>query len=174
MSSHRPVVSSPTPTASAGVRLIRTPPRNWKSVVTRSRNRSVEVVATPTAATITAKVMEEITIAASMLFAFDSAELSNDAKAVIDERIQSLKGGAKLTSVMRGRAHRQHRARRVQHGTVAASRAGRRWDYIVSNSMKLKATDVEVVGKVESDRSPSNDTREGRAQNRRVVAGLGR
>ena len=62
-----------------------------EGVVTRSRNRCRLVVATPTAPTITAKVMEEITIAASMLFAFDSAELSDDAKAVIDERIQSLK-----------------------------------------------------------------------------------
>ena len=40
-----------------------------------------------------------------MLFAFDSANSPDDAKAVIDERIQSLKGGAKLTSVMRVEGH---------------------------------------------------------------------
>ena len=35
----------------------------------------VEIVATPTAATISTKVMEKVTIAANMLFAFDSAEI---------------------------------------------------------------------------------------------------
>ena len=130
---------------------------------------SVEVVATPTAATITAKVMEEITIAASMLFAFDSAELSNDAKAVIDERIQSLKGGAKLTSVMRVEGHTDSTGPAEYNMGLSQRRAQAVADYIVSNSMKLKATDVEVVGKGESDPVASNDTREGRAQNRRVV-----
>ncbi|MCP5438403.1 MAG: OmpA family protein [Chromatiaceae bacterium] len=135
----------------------------------KPKSMSVEVVATPTAATITAKVMEEITIAASMLFAFDSAELSDDAKAVIDERIQSLKGGAKLTSVMRVEGHTDSTGPAEYNMGLSQRRAQAVADYILSNSMKLQATDIEVVGKGESDPVASNDTREGRAQNRRVV-----
>ncbi|MCB1774668.1 MAG: hypothetical protein KDI88_13715 [Gammaproteobacteria bacterium] len=49
--------------------------------------KQVEVVAAPTAATLTTMVMEKIEIAAVMLFGFDSADLTDDARAVIDERV---------------------------------------------------------------------------------------
>jgi OmpA-OmpF porin, OOP family len=42
-------------------------------------------------------------------------------------------------------------------------------DYIVSQSYNVKASDIEVVGMGESNPAASNDTTEGRAENRRVV-----
>lgn len=130
---------------------------------------SIEVVTTPTAATITGKMMERITIAAAMLFSFDSAELSGDAKAVIDERIQALRGQAKLTSKMRIEGHTDSTGPEDYNQQLSQRRAQSVADYIVSRSYNVKATDIEVIGMGESDPVASNATPEGRAENRRVV-----
>ena len=129
----------------------------------------VEVVATPTAATITGTMMQKIVIGAAMLFGFDSAELSDDAKAVIDERIQTLRGSAKLTSKMRIEGYTDNSGPEAYNLTLSQRRAQAVADYIVSQSYNVKATDVEVVGKGESNPVASNATAEGRAENRRVV-----
>lgn len=129
---------------------------------------TLEVVSTETAATATATVMEKITIAATMLFDFDSAELSDNAKAVIDERIKTLAGRAKLTSIMRVEGHTDITGPQEYNLTLSQHRAQAVADYIVSQSYRVTASDIEVVGKGESDPVASNDTREGRAQNRRV------
>jgi OOP family OmpA-OmpF porin len=129
---------------------------------------TLEVVATETAATATATVMEKITFAASMLFDFDRAELSGDAKAVIDERIQALAGQAKLTTIMRVEGHADTTGPEEYNLMLSQRRAQAVADYIVSQSYQVKDSDIEVVGKGESNPIASNDTREGRAQNRRV------
>lgn len=129
----------------------------------------VEVVAAPTAATVTERVMEKVTIAAAMLFGFDSAELSDDAKAVIDERIQTFRGKGKLTSIMRIEGHTDSSGPEAYNQALSQRRAQAVADYIVNNSYNVKASDIEVVGKGESDPVASNATREGRAENRRVV-----
>jgi len=129
----------------------------------------VEVVATPTAATITGTVQQKITIAAAMLFGFDSAELSEDAKAVIDERIQTLRGKARLTSAMRIEGHTDSTGPEAYNQQLSQRRAQAVADYIVSQSYNVKASDIDVVGKGESDPVASNDTAQGRAENRRVV-----
>ncbi len=129
----------------------------------------VEVVETPTAASVSAKVMEEVVIGASMLFGFDSAELSDDAKAIIDERIQRVKGRLKLTSIMKVEGHTDSSGPEAYNQKLSEKRAQSVADYIVSNAYNVKAGDIEVIGKGESDPAASNDTREGRAKNRRVV-----
>jgi len=129
----------------------------------------VEVVATPTAATITGQAMQKITIAAAMLFGFDSAELSEDARAVIDERIQTLRGKAKLTSAMRIEGHTDSSGPEAYNLKLSQRRAQAVADYIVSQAYNVKASDIEVVGMGESDPIASNTTAEGRAENRRVV-----
>ena len=129
---------------------------------------TLEVVTTDTAATVTATVMEKVTIAASMLFGFDSAELSDDAKAVIDERIQTLAGQAKLTSVMRVEGHTDSTGPEAYNLRLSQRRAQAVADYIASQAPRVAASDIEVVGKGEADPVASNDTREGRAENRRV------
>ena len=128
----------------------------------------LEVVATETAATMTATVLEKITFAATMLFAFDSAELSSDAKAVIDERIQALRGRAKLTSEMRIEGHADSTGPESYNEQLSTRRAQAVADYITANSYNVKASDIEVVGMGESKPVASNATAAGRAQNRRV------
>jgi hypothetical protein len=88
---------------------------------------SLEVVAAPTAVTVTGKMMEKVTIAAAMLFAFDSAELSGDARAVIDERIQNPQGmsQADISDAHRG-SYRQYRAGILQSGAFTTPRPGGR------------------------------------------------
>ncbi len=135
----------------------------------KQQTMEVEVVTAPTAATLTTKVMEEITIAANMLFAFDSAELSDDAKAVIDERIQTLRGGARLKSVMKVEGHTDSTGPEAYNQGLSQRRAQAVADYIVAQSPKLTASDIELLGKGESEPVASNATADGRAQNRRVV-----
>ncbi len=137
-------------------------------VISAPSTATLEVVATETAATATATVMEKITIAASMLFGFDSAELSDDAKAVIDERIQTLAGEAKLTSIMRVIGHTDSSGPEEYNQRLSQRRAQAVANYIVSQAYRVSSSDIEVIGRGEADPVASNSTREGRAQNRRV------
>jgi OOP family OmpA-OmpF porin len=129
---------------------------------------TLEVVATEKAATATATVMEKITIAASMLFGFDSAELSDDARAVIDERIQTLAGQAELTSIMRVVGHTDSTGPEEYNKLLSQRRAQAVADYVVSQAYRVSSSDIEVIGRGEADPVASNSTPEGRAQNRRV------
>lgn len=128
----------------------------------------VEVVATPTAATITAKVVEKIAIAAKMLFAFDSAELSDDAKAVIDERISHFNAGAKLTSIMEVDGYTCSMGPEAYNQALSERRAQAVADYIAGNAPNVNTSDIKVVGMGEANPVASNDTKAGREQNRRV------
>jgi OOP family OmpA-OmpF porin len=129
---------------------------------------TIEVVAAETAATATATDMEKISIAASMLFDFDSAALSDDAKAVIDERIQTFAGQVELTSIMRVEGHTDSIGPEDYNMQLSQRRAQAVADYIVSQAYRVTSSDIAVVGQGESNPVASNDTREGRAKNRRV------
>jgi OOP family OmpA-OmpF porin len=129
----------------------------------------VEVVAAPTAGTVTATLAQQVTIAANMLFAFDSAELSDDAMAVIDERIDTLRGGARLTSVMKVEGYTDSTGPEAYNMQLSQRRAQAVADYIVSRSYNVNGNDIEVIGRGEADPVAPNSTVEGRAQNRRVV-----
>lgn len=128
----------------------------------------VEGVATETAATLTVKHLEKIVLAAAMLFDFDSAELSNDAKAVIDERIERIRGRAKLTSIMKVVGHTDSTGSAAYNLKLSQARAQAVADYIAANSYRVRADDMEVIGMGESEPVASNDTQEGRQLNRRV------
>jgi OOP family OmpA-OmpF porin len=128
----------------------------------------VEMVAAPTAASITAMVAEKVEIAAVMLFGFDSADLSADAMAIIDERVERLRGETQLTSAMRIEGHTDSTGAEAYNLGLSERRAQAVADYIVDNT-KLTAADIEIMAKGESDPVASNDTAEGRAENRRVT-----
>lgn len=134
----------------------------------RAAAATVEVVAAETAATATTQVMEKVAISATMLFDFDSAELSDDAKAVIDERIQALRGQVNLTSALRIEGHTCSTGAEAHNLQLSERRAQAVADYIVSQAYRVTASEIELVAKGESTPIASNDTREGRAKNRRV------
>jgi len=126
-----------------------------------------EVVAAPTAASLTTTVDELITIDAAVLFGFDSAELSADGKAVIDERIDEYGGRVERTAETKVVGHTDSTGPEAYNQLLSERRAQAIADYLQSQN-KVSDTDIEVVGMGESNPIASNDTREGRALNRRV------
>jgi OOP family OmpA-OmpF porin len=132
-------------------------------------SRQVEVVAAPTAASVTSMAMDDVEIAAIMLFAFDSANLSEDGKAIIDERVQTLRGEARLTSAMQIVGHTDNIGTDEYNLGLSERRAQAVADYIVAQSYNVKESDIEISAKGESDPIATNDTSAGRAQNRRVA-----
>jgi OOP family OmpA-OmpF porin len=139
------------------------------TVVTPSPRAQLEVVTAPTAASLTGTVDDRIEIAAAMLFGFDSAELTDDARAVIDERVQALRGKARLTSQMRIEGHTDSTGPAEYNLQLSERRAQAVADYILGQAYRLSAADIQVVGLGETQPVASNATREGRAENRRVV-----
>ena len=131
----------------------------------------IEVVATETAATVTMKVEEKITLSAEMLFDFDSAKLTDDAKAIIDERIDRFQGKVKATTAVSIVGHTDSSGPESYNQILSEKRAQSVADYIKSNA-KRSDFSMEVMGKGESSPIASNDTREGRKQNRRVEVNM--
>ena len=131
---------------------------------------AVEIVATETAATVTTKVEEKITFAAEMLFDFDSANLTDNAKLIIDERIDRFKGRVKATTKMQIVGHTDSSGSEEYNQKLSEKRAQAVADYILAHAMRddMTADKIQVTGKGESEPAASNDTREGRMQNRRV------
>jgi OOP family OmpA-OmpF porin len=117
------------------------------------------------------KVIEKITLSANMLFDFNSSELTEAAKAAIDDRIYAIRsqGEAKLTSIMKIEGHTDSTGPEAYNQKLSEQRAQAVADYILANTQRISADDLEVVGMGESDPVASNGTRDGRAQNRRVV-----
>ena len=130
--------------------------------------QEVEVVAAPTAATLTTMAMEKIELAAVMLFGFDSADLTDDAKAVIDERVARLRGEVSLTSAMRIEGHTDSTGAEAYNLALSERRAQAVANYIIDET-RLTAADIEIMPMGESSPVASNDTAEGRAENRRVT-----
>ena len=126
-----------------------------------------EVVAAPTAATLTTTVDEMITIDAAVLFGFDSAELSDDGKAVIDERIATYGGRVERTPETKVIGHTDSTGPEAYNQALSERRAQAVADYLESQR-RVPDPDIEVVGMGESNPVADNSTREGRALNRRV------
>jgi outer membrane protein OmpA-like peptidoglycan-associated protein len=114
-------------------------------------------------------VIEETAIAASTLFAFDSAELSADAKRVIDEHVLVLKNAEPSASILRIEGHTDSIGPEVYNLYLSRLRAEAVADYLVSQNYFEDAASIEALGKGELEPAAPNDTREGRMANRRVV-----
>ena len=127
-----------------------------------------ELVVAPTAATLTTTVSEQINIRAALLFAFDSAVLSDDAKAVLEERIAKYKGKGELTSNVSVIGHTDSTGSEAYNQKLSEMRAQAVAHYLEQNTYIID-TQIDAIGKGESDPEASNDTQAGRELNRRVV-----
>jgi len=127
-----------------------------------------EVVAAPTAVSMTTTVDDVISIDAAVLFGFDEDQLSEDGKSIIDERIDTWGGRVERTSETTVTGHTDSTGSEEYNQGLSERRAQATADYL-KNHPKVTDTDIEVIGMGETDPVASNDTREGRALNRRVV-----
>ena len=123
--------------------------------------------AEPAAPEITT-VFEEIAISAALLFGFDSAELSDDAKAVLDERVAKFKGKAELTQNVSVVGHTDSTGPEAYNQKLSEKRAQSVATYLEANT-NISDDKIDVEGKGESEPAASNATRDGRAANRRVI-----
>ena len=128
--------------------------------------KSIEVVTTKTAASVTVKVGQKVVIGAGILFDYDSAELSNEGKAIIVERITSL-GHKDNKADVKVIGHTDSTGPEGYNQKLSERRAQNVARYI--EQMKQSPdTQVESLGMGESQPLASNDTSEGRTANRRV------
>jgi outer membrane protein OmpA-like peptidoglycan-associated protein len=127
---------------------------------------SVEVVATKTAVSATKRIGQDVIIAAGILFGFDSAELSDNGKAIILERIAAL-GHKKNQAEVRVIGYTDSTGPEAYNQKLSERRALSVASFI-EQMKESPDTNVEYVGMGEANPLQSNDTREGRAANRRV------
>ena len=127
-----------------------------------------ELVVAPTAATLTTRVAEVINIRAALLFAFDSDVLSEDAKAVLDERTAKYKGRGELTANVEVVGHTDSAGSEVYNQGLSERRAQAVASYL-EDITHITDNQIDASGRGENDPAASNGTKEGRAANRRVV-----
>lgn len=127
-----------------------------------------ELVIAPTAATLTTTVAEEINIRAALLFSFDSAVLSADAKSVLDERISKYKGKGELTSNVSVIGHTDSTGPEAYNQKLSERRAASVAKYLEQNT-NIVDEQIDAIGKGETVPTASNDTKVGRELNRRVT-----
>jgi OOP family OmpA-OmpF porin len=108
----------------------------------------------------------QLVIPEAALFAFDKAELTDEGKKNIDERIQELE--PEIATAFEGIiiGHTDSTGSADYNLGLSMRRAQAVSDYLVSTG--VDADILREVGRGEEDPIASNDTKEGRAQNRRV------
>jgi OOP family OmpA-OmpF porin len=131
----------------------------------------LEVIASENAITSTTTVVEDIEFEAALLFAFDSAQLSDDGKALIDERIAKYKGKGELTSQVTVIGHTDSTGPEAYNQKLSERRARAVADYLLQHS-NIVDDDIDIIGKGESEPVATNSTSEGRRLNRRVTVQL--
>ena len=114
---------------------------------------------------------ETTTMSTTALFAFDSAELKEAGKASLQELGDKIKAkGAKVVDIdIIG--HTDSTGPADYNMGLSVRRAQSVADYIISEG--IDANIIDVTGEGENNPIASNDTREGRAENRRVDISVG-
>jgi outer membrane protein OmpA-like peptidoglycan-associated protein len=130
-----------------------------------------EVVIAPTAATVTTIVAQDVTISAALLFGFDKDQLSDDAKAVIDERVERFKDSGELTRDVSVIGHTDSTGPEAYNQKLSERRAASVAAYLEQHT-RITDDKIDAVGMGESDPAADNSTKEGRAANRRVIIHL--
>lgn len=111
-------------------------------------------------------IKDEVVLTINRLgFAFDSAELDRSSKAALDRAVEVIKSHSE--SVNLGVVgHTDSRGSDAYNQKLSERRAAAVVDYLVSKG--ISRSSLSASGKGESEPVASNDTEDGRAQNRRV------
>lgn len=111
-------------------------------------------------------VFTDITIPAASMFEFDKSELNEEGKTAVDEHIATL--GPELTDayLVLIVGHTDTTGDESYNEALSLKRAESVADYQVSRGVKEDA--IRVIGRGSKEPLASNETREGRIQNRRV------
>ncbi len=97
-------------------------------------------------------------------FAFDSAQLTSQAKSILDQAVAAINANPSDSIAIEG--HTDSIGSDAYNSQLSQRRARSVADYLTSKG--VSSSRLSPVGKGESHPIASNDTREGRAQNRRV------
>lgn len=97
-------------------------------------------------------------------FGFDSATLTSEAKSILDGAAQTINARSGTSFTVEG--HTDSNGPESYNQSLSERRANAVKDYLVSKG--VSSSSLRAVGKGESDPVASNDTRAGRADNRRV------
>ena len=109
-------------------------------------------------------VGEELLIITGINFAFDSSKLSKESEVLVDRAVDNLNRNQKMAVLIEG--HTDSTGPDDYNMGLSLMRAKAVKDYIVSKG--ITASRMSVKGLGETDPLASNDTPEGRAENRRV------
>lgn len=111
-------------------------------------------------------IVTDIAMPSASMFEFDKAELNEDGKAVIDDAIKTL--GPELTDayLVLVVGHTDTSGDESHNEALSLKRAESVAGHLISTGVKAYA--IRVVGRGSKEPVASNETREGRIQNRRV------
>lgn len=116
-------------------------------------------------------VMEEIALDAKILFDFDKSDLTTDAKASIDNRMDELGNRVNGVRNITVTGHTDSMGSENYNQALSERRARSTADYL-GNMESVSAANIDAQGSGELEPVDSNDTREGRYNNRRVIIDL--
>lgn len=111
-------------------------------------------------------VYQNIAIAAASMFSFDSAELNDSGKAVIDEYKSALSNELTESYMVLVVGHTDSSGDAVYNDQLSLKRAQSVADYLVATGANEDA--IRVIGRGSREPIASNETLEGRMENRRV------
>lgn len=97
-------------------------------------------------------------------FAFDSAQLTSEAKSILDAAVSRINANPSDTISVEG--HTDSTGSDAYNSQLSQRRARAVAEYLASKG--VSASRLKTIGKGENDPIASNDTRDGRARNRRV------
>gem|GEM_PF-4626215 len=118
-----------------------------------------------------APLIEEIALGSEVLFAYKSAELSPDAKITLEEYAAGIKSRIDTIKSITVTGHTDAIGSQRYNQPLSLSRAAAVAEYLQEQGIELSQA-IAVAGKGKLEPIASNDTEEGRAQNRRVVIRL--
>lgn len=123
------------------------------------------VAAAPAEQPAPAPAPETITLSGDALFDFDKSTLRPDAVAALDTTVKKYKGAMLKSMTIVG--HTDSKGSDAYNQNLSERRADSVREYLISQG--LDASKISTSGLGESEPAASNDTADGRQQNRRVA-----